>query len=114
MDEESDQNEESGKESGKYGAIEKHLKKLQSDAHNKQEYSTWAKTICACPWLSDRTKAIVKKDNSKSLKIIEWVDTMRKECSLRGQIFAEFVNLRYYYGKHRNLSRDYIERILNV
>ena len=105
---------ESGKESGKYGAIEKHLKKLQSDAHNKQEYSTWAKTICACPWLSDRTKAIVKKDNSKSLKIIEWVDTMRKECSLRGQIFAEFVNLRYYYGKHRNLSRDYIKRILNV
>jgi len=101
-------------DAGSGGSIEISLKKIQADAQNKQEYSAWSKTICDCPWISDRTKAIVKKDNSKSQRIVEWSDSLRKECTLRGRIWAEFVNLRYYYGKHKNLSRHDIKRILDI
>ena len=101
-------------DAGSGGSIEISLKKIQADAQNKQEYSAWSKTICDCPWISDRTKAIVKKDNSKSQRIVEWSDSLRKECTLRGRIWAEFVNLRYYYGKQRNLSRHDIKRILDI
>ena len=101
-------------DAGTGGAIEISLKKIQEEAQNKQEFSNWASTIADCPWISDRTKAIVKKDNSKSLRIFEWSDSLRKECTLRGRIWAEFVNLRYYYGKHKNLSRQDIRRILDI
>ena len=88
---------------------------IQDENQEKNQQAVYSSNIQKMSWVSDRTKDIVKKHPDKSQRIVDLLESIRSEGSLRGKILTQFnADMKYCNAQQTNLSKSDMKKILNL